>query len=97
MPELDGRMATDRPARYIKQLTSHLGQRLDTSVGPDGVGSVRREDAVATLTPTDDAVLLVVRADTEESASFLAEVVERHLVRFGEADELSVVWAQPQA
>ena len=45
-------VATDRPARYIKQLGSHMGRKLGTAELPDGIrltfnrGGARRKRRV---------------------------------------------------
>jgi uncharacterized protein len=83
---------TDRPERYGKQLASHLGRRNggewseDTSTGWIDLGEGR-----ATITAKGDQLHLDITAPCGELGR-LEEVVGSHLVRFGEKDELSVVW-----
>ena len=52
---------TDQPARYVKQLISHLGRKLDvTTDGPGRAGSLRRAAARSTpwaLAGADDRAL----------------------------------------
>jgi uncharacterized protein len=88
---------TDRPERYGKQLASHLGRRgggewsAETSTGWIDFGSGR-----ATITAKGDQLQLDITAPCGE-LSRLEEVVASHLVRFGEQDELSVVWHRDTA
>ncbi|MDO4897876.1 MAG: DUF2218 domain-containing protein [Rothia sp. (in: high G+C Gram-positive bacteria)] len=92
-------VATDRPARYAKQLVSHLGRKIaveevegghrltfnrDGNFG--GYGDVLVQDGAPQLT-------LVVYAPSAEGRERLADVLARHLVRFGERDGLTVEFA----
>jgi len=92
MTTVSGTMATDRPERYAKQLVSHWAKR-----GPvteeDGVTVQRWETGqVLRLTPTDGVLEVEVSVpDGDDSARF-AQAVKQHLERFGQRDELNVVW-----
>ncbi len=84
-------MATDRPERYAKQLLSHWSER-----GPvteeDGVNVQRWADGqVIRLRPVEGALELEVSVEGDDATGF-ADVVARHLERFGARDELQVVW-----
>ena len=87
-------VATDRPARYIKQLGSHMGRKLGTAELPDGLRLTFNRDGIfrgyGDLRATDGALIMEVRAENDELAAGLADVLDRHLVRFGERDELIV-------
>lgn len=89
-------VATDRPARYIKQLGSHMGRKLGTAELPDGLRLTFNRDGIfrgyGDLRETDGALIMEVRADSDEQAARLADVLDRHLVRFGERDELVVTF-----
>ena len=78
-------VATDRPARYIKLGTAEL---------PDGIRLTFNRDGIfrgyGDLRETDGALVMEVRAESDEQAAHLADVLDRHLVRFGERDELTV-------
>ncbi|HEY2298980.1 MAG TPA: DUF2218 domain-containing protein [Jatrophihabitans sp.] len=92
MPISTASVATDRPARYAKQLTSHLSRRLATSWDEDtGRGVVELGDGRAELTAVDGA--LDMRIDSTDLSSF-EDVIGRHLVRFGKKDELVVQWTR---
>ena len=91
-------MPTDRPARYGKQLASHLGRKLTTSWDDErSTGVVEFADGRCDLGCTDDGLLLQVALQTsgEDLLGRLAhmeDVVGRHLVRFGSRDELVARW-----
>ncbi len=89
-------VATSRAARYGKQLVSHLGRR--------SVGAWDEATASGTLDMNDNAVHVAFRsapealeieisADGADLATY-EDVVGRHLVRFGERDELAVQWTR---
>ena len=83
---------TDVPARYAKQLVSHLGRRVEwTTDGPvstapiaGGIGIVEVGDGVLTLQ---------ARATDTEALARVQDVLGRHLERFGQRNELVVTWA----
>ena len=91
MPTVTGRMATDRPERYAKQLFSHWSERGEQFT--DGATSVMvwPDGQVIRLTPEDGALVVEVSVPEGDAAGFGA-VVARHLERFGQRDELTVVW-----
>ncbi|MER7837054.1 DUF2218 domain-containing protein [Streptomyces sp. NPDC096040] len=93
MARSEARVTTDRPARYAKQLASHLGRRSqanwDEETGTGGI--VFQNGGTGTLTATEGALLLTVETDPE-NLDLLEGVVGRHLVRFGNRDELLVEW-----
>ena len=89
-------VATDRPARYIKQLGSHMGRKLGTAELPDGIRLTFNRDGIfrgyGDLREIDGALVMEVRAANDELAAGLADVLGRHLVRFGEREELVVTF-----
>ncbi len=89
-------VATDRPARYIKQLGSHMGRKLGTAELPDGLRLTFNREGIfrgyGDLRETEGALIMEVRAESDELAAGLADVLDRHLVRFGERDELVVTF-----
>ena len=92
-------VATERRARYGKQLVSHLGRK---SVGvwdeASGSGTLDMGNSAAhvTLKSTTDALVIAVEtADTDIASS--EDVVGRHLERFGERDGLRVHWVRSEA
>ena len=92
-------VATERGARYGKQLVSHLGRK---SVGvwdeASGSGTLDMGDSAAhvTLTSTTDALVITIEAADTDMAAY-QDVVGRHLERFGERDGLRVQWVRSDA
>ena len=82
---------TDVPERYAKQLVSHLGRRTEwTTAGATstadiagGRGFVEVGEGVLTLRAT---------APDAETLDRVQDVLGRHLERFGQRNELVVVW-----
>ncbi|MEU7477198.1 DUF2218 domain-containing protein [Lentzea sp. NPDC042327] len=88
----EGTSATDRAERYGSQLVKHFTQKDLEGSWEDGRGFVRFSAGTASFAALPDALRLRVEASSEEDAARLRDVVERHLVRFGTRDELSVSW-----
>lgn len=86
-----GHVVTPRAARYGKQLVSHLGRKLGGEWHEEGRGSIVLRDGRAELSTTAEALLIQV---TGPDLDRLEDVVERHLVRFGEREELVVTWTR---
>jgi hypothetical protein len=94
MPASTALVATDRPSRYMKQLVSHFGRKLEHSIDGDhaeltfpGSGTARFDaSAPGTLAMT------IETADVEQ-LDRLKDVVARHLTRFATQDELRVTWS----
>ena len=88
------RVHTDRPARYGKQLASHLGRRNHSEWSePDRTGFIQFSDARAELSCAPDGLQITVEGPAERLPA-LEDVVGRHLVRFGAKDELHVIWSR---
>jgi uncharacterized protein len=95
-------VATERAARYGKQLSTHLAHKRKTTWQADAqTGDVTFEHGRATLTATSSRLDLAIELDpTIEGADAVAElahiedVVGRHLARFGGRDELIVSWVR---
>lgn len=94
MPDVTGRMATERPERYAKQLFAHWSER--GPVTEEGGASVQRWDSgqVIRLTPVEGALVVEVEVPDGGDAAVFGDVVKRHLERFGQRDELELVWDQ---
>lgn len=86
------RAVTDRGARYAKQLASHLGRRISTSVDDAGVATFRLEDATAVLTPMPRVLEMAFSGGSEDSLGRLVAVVASHFERFAAKDGLVVEW-----
>jgi len=88
-------VATDRPARYAKQLVSHLGRHTPPAEEADGHRLIFGS-GTCLVTPRETDLLLIASAETAEQLDQVRDVVGRHLIRFGEKDELRVDWvAEP--
>jgi hypothetical protein len=93
VPTLTARadVATDTPERYAKQLVSHLSRKTEfttegaTSTAPiaGGTGVIEIGDGVLTL---------LAEAPDGETLARVQDVLGRHLERFGQRNELTVVW-----
>ena len=92
-------VATDRPARYGKQLTSHMGHKITTAWDDESqTGSLtfNRDGQLtgsADLSCEPGALVLTLHAD-DEHLERLEEVAGRHLARFGAKDALVVSWVR---
>lgn len=89
-----GRIPTDRAGRYIKQLLSHVGRKLDVEEG-DPTSRLRVADARVALTATPEAVLIEASADAEQDLFRAMYVVQSHIERFGTKNELVTAWDDP--
>jgi hypothetical protein len=86
---------TDVPERYAKQLASHLGRKVEfitegttsTALIAGGTGVIEVGDGVLTLRAT---------AADAETLDRVQDVLGRHLERFGQRNELTVVWTADQ-
>ena len=93
MPESVARVATARPAPYMKQLCRHFGHRVEVSFD-DERGEIHMATGVCRLAVTAAGELtLTATADDAESLEALSRVIGGHLERFGSRDELVVKWA----
>lgn len=95
-PTSEALVATDRAARYGKQLASHLGRKASTEWDEEsGRGSVLFSGGRgrAELSVEDGGLLMRVYA-TPGADDNLEDVLGRHLVRFGARDELVVTWTR---
>jgi hypothetical protein len=54
---------------------------------------VRFSAGLAEFEASDDALVMRVVCSSAEDVTRLQDVVERHLIRFGSRDELTVTWS----
>ncbi len=88
-----GRMKTDRPERYAKQLASHWAKRGPASE-EHGATVMRWETGqVISLRPVEGALDVEVSVPEDGDLDRFAQVVAEHLQRFGNREELEVVWS----
>ena len=93
-------VVTDAPARYAKQLVSHLGRKVEfvheaTSTGDTWTAHVA--GAVARITVGDAVLVLQAEAPDDESLDRLEGALGNHLERFGQRRELTVTWQRTPA
>jgi len=87
-----GTVATNRPERYAKQLASHWATR-GPATDEDGATVLRWETGqVITMRPAEVALEVEVSVPDEGDVDRFADVVKDHLERFGQRDELDLVW-----
>ncbi|NLJ53998.1 MAG: DUF2218 domain-containing protein [Intrasporangiaceae bacterium] len=89
-------VATDRAARYGKQLASHLGRKATAEWDEEnGSGAIvfGEDRGHAELVVQEDGLLMRVYAAAGAEDN-LEDVLGRHLVRFGSRDELVVSWTR---
>jgi hypothetical protein len=87
-------VATETPARYAKQLASHLGHRASVVEEEAGTRIVLPVGSCL-MTAADGALELRADAADEEGLAVVTDVVGRHLERFGQRNELTVTWTRP--
>lgn len=92
------RVASDRPARYGKQLASHFSSKLETHWDAEDsrgrlIFSGELSGEVEMI--AGDGVLLLQIETEQGNIEQLEKVVGSHLVRFGSRDQLEVTWKRP--
>jgi hypothetical protein len=95
--ESSASVATEAPARYAKQLLSHLGRKntVEALEGePDG-GRLVFAYGTGTVRPQDGTLVLDAAAPDAEGLAHVEDVLKRHLERFGARQELVVDWQRP--
>lgn len=92
MTTVRGSMATDRPERYAKQLVSHWSKRGEAV--EEGGALVQRwaTGQVIVLRSVAGALEVEISVAEGDDAARFAQVVKEHLERFGQRDELNLVW-----
>jgi hypothetical protein len=93
MPFSHADVATDRPARYGKQLASHLGRRIQFKETADE-WTADVEGARLRIAAGDSLLHLEVDAADADALARYEDVLGRHLERFGQRDELTVRWVR---
>jgi hypothetical protein len=82
---------TSRPERYIKQLVSHFGNKVEAELTDEG-GRLQFDFGVCDLKAAPTGIELIGTAEDAAQLAILKDVVGRHLIRFGANDELTVSW-----
>lgn len=88
-------VVTGAPARYAKQLISHLGRKVpftgDAITAP-ATGVIGA--ATAGIVVGDGVVTLLAAGDDEESVARVEHVLGSHLERFAQREALTVRWVR---
>jgi hypothetical protein len=86
-------VVTEAPARYAKQLVSHLGRKIEFTT--EGVTSTAQFGATTGRIVVGDGVLtLIASGMDEDGVARVEQVLGSHLERFGQRNELSVAWVR---
>ena len=86
---------TDAPERYAKQLVSHLGRKTEwTTEGPVSTATIAGGTGVVEV--GDGVLTLLAEASDTVTLDRVQDVLGRHLERFGQRNELIVVWTATQ-
>jgi uncharacterized protein len=83
---------TEAPARYAKQLLSHLGRRTTWTTDGD-TSSAGIAGGTGRVVVGDGVLTLVAEAPDAETLGRVQHVLGSHLERFGRRGELTVTWA----
>jgi uncharacterized protein len=88
-------VATDAPARYAKQLVSHLGRKLVfTGDGVTAPATAVIGAATAGIVVGEGVLTLEAAGDDEESVARVEHVLGSHLERFAQREALTVQWVR---
>jgi hypothetical protein len=85
-------MATDRPERYAKQLAGHWAAKAAVTEDGDVRTLVMGDGQTVVLRPVAGALEIEASVPVDGDLDRWAQVVAEHLQRFGQRDELEVVW-----
>lgn len=98
MPRSRAEVGTDKPARYAKQLASHLGRKCAVAEETTGTRVTLPEDrgsGSCLLSSGSGVLVLEAEAESAEVLQTVNDVVGGHLERFGQRDGLAVSWQNP--
>jgi hypothetical protein len=84
-------VATTAPARYAKQLLSHLGRKVEF-VTEGNTHTATIGQSTARIVVGDDVLTLLAAAQTEPELARIEHALGSHLERFGHRAELTVNW-----
>jgi hypothetical protein len=100
MPTLTARadVPTATPARYAKQLVSHLGRKISFTAADDGTSwEAAFGSASARVAIGDGVLVLEAHATDEPTLTQVEHVLGSHLERFARRDPLTVTWQRSLA
>ena len=82
MPFATALVATDRPARYAKQLASHLGHEAEVTQTADGRVTITLSGGTCVVALGAGYLELIAVSQDAEGLEAVQDVVARHLLRF---------------
>jgi hypothetical protein len=85
---------TETPARYAKQLVSHLGRKVEFATDGDTSTATFFEFGTGSIVVGDGVLTLLAESPTAEGLARVQHVLGDHLQRFGQRDELVVTWRE---
>jgi hypothetical protein len=89
---------TAHAARYLGQFVSHFAHKLAAEkAGDNGTGSVSFPAGRCALAASPTVLTLTIEAETREDIHRLADVVDRHLVRFAYREPVALSWTLQSA
>lgn len=87
-----GTMRTDRPERFAKQLLSHWSHRGEVLEENGALVQRWGTGQVISLRATKGSLEVEVSVVEGDDSARFAQVVKEHLERFGQRDELDLIW-----
>jgi len=91
MGNLTAVVSIDRPARWGKQLASHLSHKAELTELENG-WSLAIAGGTGLVLPGEDELTLVAEAADPESLERIRFVLEKHLRQFANKEELQINW-----
>ncbi|QYJ02801.1 DUF2218 domain-containing protein [Nocardioides panacisoli] len=88
---LTGRARTDRAPRYLKQLCSHLGEKLAVEYDATS-GRITYEDVTVHLTTTAASLDVALSGTERDHVLRAMGIVAGHLEKFGAREGLTCTW-----
>ena len=86
-------VTTAAPARYAKQLVSHLSRKVAFTTDGD-TSTVRLGEATGQVVVGDGVLVLLASGPDQEAVAQVEDVLGGHLERFGARDGLTVDWTR---
>ena len=87
-------VTTDKASRYLQALCGHFDRKVNAEWS-ETKGDVDFGFGHCRMQADEKALLIYVRAETEEDFARVKDVVSDHLERFAVKDNLKVFWHRP--
>ncbi|GAB5487516.1 MAG: DUF2218 domain-containing protein [Parasphingorhabdus sp.] len=82
---------TDKASKYLQQMCNHFGHKTDV-VETDGGQAIQFGFGAGELVASEDTLVLIARAESDENLTKTENVLGSHLERFAFRENLSVTW-----